>query len=223
MRGVWLLAGVVAATLAGLAWAGRPGSLDESGAEPSDAALRRRLANERARAARLSGLGPEVRRLNRRRDAQRARRARARAGVSCCDAHSDTWRQDAYRLWLPPVPVTYADAYRECFRESEAASLLGDYSKPASRRCVLGKMHALKLAQWESCRRACASVSGVGVEVWDNGDGSTYVKGPGGSALARMGDDGRWVVESWDADGGELGRFDDEPKAIARAKRHARG
>ncbi len=42
------------------------------------------------------------------------------------------------------------------FRESQEYAARGDYSKPASRRAVLGRMHQEKLAQWLLCRQACA-------------------------------------------------------------------
>lgn len=51
--------------------------------------------------------------------------------------------------------MSWGEAYAAAFQESKDASLLGDYSKPASRRAVLGKMHAAKLAQWRQCREGC--------------------------------------------------------------------
>lgn len=216
--------GAVAAALLVVVVEDNRRALDESGAAtPSDAALRRRLAVEAAKLSRARGDAAEVARLNRRRDAQRARRSAASAATSCCEGSSD-WRGDVFRRWRPPVPIRWDDAYRECFRESEEASLLGDYSKPASRRCVLGKMHALKLAQWESCRRECATRSSSGaVELWANEDGSSYLKGPGGSYLARLSDDGGWVVEDWSRGGGVVSSHGGEAAAVAAARKLAGG
>lgn len=102
-----------------------------------------------------------------------ARRMRERLAVTCCDGDSDDWRvnRDVYDKWLPPSPMSFADAKRACLEESKKLSLMGDYSKPASRRCVLGKMHAAKLRQWEDCRSTCGG--GPGLTSWDAGDGRT--------------------------------------------------
>jgi len=115
-----------------------------------------------------------------RREARRAKRAQ----VNCCDAAGDDWRDDKplYKAWLPSGVMTWDEAYQACFAESVAAAERGDYSKPADRRCVLGKMHESKRTAWDQCRAGCAGsrLAGLetyagegGVQWWTPDDGRT--------------------------------------------------
>jgi hypothetical protein len=116
----------------------------------------------------------------RRRESRLARRSQ----VNCCDASTDDWRDDKplYKAWLPDGAMSWDEAYQACFAESVAAAERGDYSKPASRRCVLGKMHESKRAAWDQCRAGCAgsALSGFetyagegGVQWWTPDEGAT--------------------------------------------------
>lgn len=123
----------------------------ETGARDWRAALdkRNKLAADQAkRAAARAKRAGKPRELPRR---------RARSDVDCCAASSDHWKtaRDVYDRWKAPSSTSWREAYDQCWRESVEASAAGDYSKPASRRCVLGKMHAAKLAQWKACRADC--------------------------------------------------------------------
>lgn len=145
-------------------------------------------------------------------------RAARRSSVSCCDAPSDDWRESRwfYDRWRPDRQVTYREALGEVWRESEELAKAGDYSKPASRRAVLGRMHQHKLAQWEECRARCFGVAGklrivpygeTIVVSW--GDDSYYVS-PGGP-------EGSWVLMA-DVNGTPVDWFDTAHEAIDAAR-----
>lgn len=125
--------------------------------------------------------------------------------VDCCSAESDSWRDPIYRRWRPHV-TTYRAAQSECWAESQRAALGHDYSKPADRRCTLGRMHQYKRNAWDMCRRGCLKVEAESqVEVVD--DGFDTVVGRGRIWL-RISSDGPDFVVSDNRDGAEIGRFD---------------
>lgn len=150
-------------------------------------------------------------------DARRARgkAARKRApSVDCCAAPSDDWRasREVYARWRPDAPLTYREAIRACFVESEESAKRGDYSKPATRRCALGKMHASKLSAWSMCRHGCGpgrsdplvelfGDGGGDADEWDvsnafDGSGGRVWRRAGSSELARVSPDrGGWAVD----------------------------
>lgn len=138
--------------------------------------------------------------------------AKRRPSADCCTAESDHWRTSraVYDRWRAPDPLEYRAALHACWLESVEAAANGDYSKPASRRCALGKQHANKLAQWKQCREGCAR-AGLGVdplleavasegvfERWlaEDGSGGVVWARYGVSDLARVSPDGGgWRVD----------------------------
>jgi hypothetical protein len=54
-----------------------------------------------------------------------------------------------------PDVLSWDEAYYQVFAESVEAAKRGDYSKPADRRAVLGRLHEAKLAAWEERCRLC--------------------------------------------------------------------
>lgn len=98
-------------------------------------------------------------------------------------------------------------------RESREAAAGGDYSKPASRRAVLGRMHEVKLRQWEQCRAECGG--GGELYYFDAGAGRTGVSARGGETLyLRPISLGWWAVED---ERGELDRLPDYEEALQEA------
>ncbi len=163
------------------------------------------------------------------RDSERLGRARELAGqrrrsnaVNCCDAPSDDWREsrDWYDRWRPDSGgLSFRDAKEAALAESIAFAERGDYSKPASRRAVLGKMHAAKRLAWEQCRAGCAG------EDW------RFYEGPEGRTAVSWGGQGEtlylnplaldwWALERYhDRRGfGELDRFPSYNEAMNAAQ-----
>ncbi len=54
-----------------------------------------------------------------------------------------------------PRVLDWDEAYAQVFQESVKAAGRGDYSKPADRRAVLGRLHEAKLAAWNERCRLC--------------------------------------------------------------------
>lgn len=77
--------------------------------------------------------------------------------VQCCEADSDDPSGAVYRRWRGPNPVTWDEAYAEVFAESQACAAAGNYSRPADRRAVLGRMRSYKIRDWLACRAGCAA------------------------------------------------------------------
>lgn len=135
---------------------------------------------------------------------------RVRPSADCCAATDDHWKsaRDVYDAWKAPDPLVYRQALHECWLESVEAAANGDYSKPASTRCALGKMHASKLSQWKACREGCRRAGlgelgaddplfeavGGAFDRWPADDGS------GGTVWVREGESDR-VRVSPDVDG----------------------
>lgn len=178
-----------------------------------------------------------------RKDARRTRKRRTtttaprrRTTVDCCDASDDQWRsaRDVYDHWTAPSPMSYREALAVCWDESHKAAAAGDYSKPATRRCALGKMHANKLLQWDDCREACRRagkgsdplLESVGSESvirrWpaDDGSGGVCWTTDDGDDIVRIApDDGAWRVDilrlgAWHP----VDSYDDEEGAEDRAR-----
>lgn len=131
--------------------------------------------------------------------------------------------------------MSYREALAACWAESHAAAEAGDYSKPATRRCALGKMHAAKLAAWQNCRAGCggsvvtvdpfgeaSEVSAAEFFVMPDDDGS------GGRVWLREGSPDRarvvpsrdgWIVQLGAGEGWRLVElFEDEPSADDAAR-----
>ena len=60
---------------------------------------------------------------------------------------------DRFRSEIVP---TFDEAYVEMFHESEDYAARGDYSKPADRRAVLGRMREYKQTAWDAFQDECA-------------------------------------------------------------------
>lgn len=179
---------------------------DRLKAAGGDAAAARRVAADEARL---------------RKQAARAERiARARSAVSCCDAPSDSWREsrEVYDAWLPPEPMSWEAAGRACFDESRSFAAMGDYSKPASRRCKLGKLHQSKLTAWNNCRAECGgqALREDGRYHWSVA-GREGIMARGGMTFYLRSDGVWWVVETDDGFGGyvEVDRWSTEDEARA--------
>ena len=128
---------------------------------------------------------------------------------------------DVYSRWRDESPLGFRGAYVECFRDSLDAAARHDYSKPADRRCILGKMHAHKRTAWLACRRGCRGELGDdGVEVFEDVAGTAYSRrGEPDTYLVRMDERGAWVVERYRGGSSrELGTFDDFADADARVR-----
>lgn len=178
-----------------------------------------------------------------RKDARAASRGRVKAAprvrseVDCCAAGDDNWRsaRAIYDRWVSPTPMSYREALAACWAESHAAAEAGDYSKPATRRCALGKMHAAKLSAWQNCRAGCggsvvtvdpfgeaSEVSAAEFFVMPDDDGS------GGRVWLREGSPDRarvvpsrdgWIVQLGAGEGWRLVElFEDEPSADDAAR-----
>lgn len=175
----------------------------------------------------------ELAERNRRQAKRTSRKTRRASGpryresaVDCCGAPDDDWRvsRAVYDRWTAPTPTTYREALAECWNESVEAAARGDYSKPASRRCALGKMHQAKLSLWQQCRDGCY---GTGAPVYDrrpadDGTGGTLWYREGVADVVRVAPNGGgWSVDQqrngrgrWSA----LAWFDDEADADQAAR-----
>lgn len=194
---MWWLGAIALGVVAWAASSSSSSASAETGAARSDTARaiardynRRYRARQRSKAAAGDPdaalfVEADRKRLERQARSEEKRQARRR-GTSCCDAESDSWKSQTYRDWIPPVPIDGKDAYRDCFNDSVRFAASGDYSKPADRRCTLGKMHASKLAQWKACREEC------GDRIEREYLGGDYY-------LRRV--DGGWAIEILDRDG----------------------
>lgn len=217
------------ASVAALAFATSPQTARETARETGARDWRGELAQRNARQAR------KVARQARKTSGQR-KAPRVRAGVDCCAAESDSWREarGVYARWAAPSPMTYREALQVCWRESHEAVEAGDYSKPADRRCALGKLHANKLAQWKDCRETCAR-AGLGSDPlteafagaadfvrWsaDDGTGGTLWAVEGGSDVVRVAPFGAsWRVDIAQGSAWRfVDSFDDEDEADEAAR-----
>lgn len=168
----------------------------------------------------LKRLVRDSERLQQRRESARA--ARQARVVNCCDAPSDDWRdadtRPYYDRWRSDSGgLDFAEAKRQALDESRDFAAQGDYSKPASRRAVLGKMHAAKLMAWEMCRAGCHGEQWYWIE---SDDGRLALSKPGGDALYLnpLGGDA-WAVESRERSGWvELERFASYNEAVNDAQ-----
>ncbi len=238
-----LLAGMA---LGALAWAGAPGCAtvetgardwrkDQRGAELKAARRARRGAAMRLSAAEAEGapaaelaylrglVADESKRRQRRSAvALTARHERAGRSSSCC-AGADDWRANraVYDRWTAPDPMSFQAFKDACMAESREFAASGDYSKPASRRCVLGKMHQAKLRQWQECRQACSGGDDSAEWwIWDAGGGRTAVGRHGAPTFyLRPLTLGWWAVETRRGSGfAELDRFGSYDEALADAQ-----
>lgn len=67
----------------------------------------------------------------------------------------------AYRNFVAPEGISWADAQEVQWQRSKDAVSRGDYSKPVTRRAVLGKMREWKLASWNAHLENCANVAAL--------------------------------------------------------------
>lgn len=74
---------------------------------------------------------------------------------------------EPYKRWRSGTVPTFQEVKDEMMRESREYAAAGDYSKPADRRAVLGRMHQYKQAAWQQHEHDCDEAAEAGW-VWDS-------------------------------------------------------
>jgi hypothetical protein len=69
----------------------------------------------------------------------------------------------SYNRFRAPDQIEFSEAYAVQFKRAKAFAAAGDYSKPATRAAVLGKMREWKLEAWNEHQFVCGETAALEV------------------------------------------------------------